>query len=150
MIRGDLALDVVCNGAFTGSVNTTSFTAQANKGPIRVMNCTASTQPAAIFNGKQVVRPDGLHLYITGGRFTKGTVVCSSPILPDRTEQLTGRPINPTDIKVETVSEGKITGSQWLANPLVDAVLAEVFAANPDAEIETTSTGHWELIYQGP
>ena len=71
------------------------------------------------------------------------------PILAPRTENLTGRPINPTDVKVESISDGKITGSEWLADPLTDAVLEQVYAIDPNVQVQTSSTGHWELSYQG-
>jgi hypothetical protein len=148
-IRGETVLDVVCNGAFTGTTTTTSFTAEGFKGPIKLMTCTSTVAPAADFNGKQEVRPDGLHLVVSGGRLTKGTVKCTSPLLPDRIEQLTNRAVNSTDIKVEGVAQNVISGTNWLADPLTDAVLEEIYATNPDAQIETTSTGKWVLTYQG-
>jgi len=149
-IKGDITLDVVCNGAFTGTAATTSFSATANKGPIKVLTCTATKQPAGNFNGKQEARPDGLHLLISGGQFTAGTVTCKSILFPDKTEELKGRTINPTDIKVEGISATVITGTQWLADPVVDAVLSKVYEIMPDAQIESTSTGKWVLTLQKP
>ena len=149
VISANMALNVECNGAFTGTETTTGFTAQGNKGLLRVLTCSAPKLPVATFTGKQVVRPDGLHLLIDGGKFTSGTILCKSPLLADKTEDLTGRVINPTDIKVESFSQGKITGSEWLADPLTELVLAEIHASLPNAQIQTTNTGHWELTYQG-
>jgi hypothetical protein len=57
--------------------------------------------------------------------------------------------VNSTDIKVEGVAQNVISGTHWLADPLTDAVLEEIYATNPDAQIETSSTGKWVLTYQG-
>jgi hypothetical protein len=148
VMSGTTTLNVVCNGAFTGTTTVTSFSAKGGKGFVTLATCSPRVNPVAQYNGKQEVRSDGLHLLVTGGRFTKGTIVCKVPFQPDRVEELTGRSINPTDIKVETVSEDRISGSQWLSSAISDVILQEVYKTNPNAQVEVANTGKWVLERQ--
>jgi hypothetical protein len=148
VVSATTTLNVRCNGAFTGTTSVTNFSAKGGKGFITLANCSAGVNPVADFNGTQEVRPDGLHLLITGGRFTKGTITCKIPLQPNRVEDLTGRTIDPTDIKVETVSQDMIGGSEWIAGAVNDIILEEVYRTNPNAQVNSASEGMWVLIYQ--
>jgi hypothetical protein len=148
VVSATTTLKVVCNGAFTGTTEVTSFTAKGGKGPITLATCSAPVNPVANFSGTQEVRPDGLHLLITGGRFTQGTISCKIPLQPNRVEDLTGRTIDPTDIKVETVAQDIIGGSEWIAGAVNDIILQEVYKQNPNAQVDTASEGAWVLRYQ--
>ena len=40
------------------------------------------------------------------------------------------------------------TGSQWLSDPALNVIRDRVHAILPNAKIDITTTGHWELDYQ--
>ncbi|MEO8288707.1 MAG: hypothetical protein ABI670_19995 [Chloroflexota bacterium] len=143
----NLSLDVDCDGTFTGTAATTTYSARGMVSGVRLLTCSATKNPVADFNGMVVPMADGLHLAITGGRWREGTVVCNSPVGAPQTQELTGQPIDPSDIKVETVSDGKITGSQWLSDPALNAIREKVRSVAPGATVDVASTGHWELTY---
>jgi hypothetical protein len=63
-------------------------------------------------------------------------------------QELAGRTIDPTDIKVETVAQDRIGGSQWIAGAVNNVILEEVYKINPDAQVETASKGAWVLTFQ--
>jgi len=148
VVSATTTLNVRCNGAFTGTTSVTNFSAKGGKGFITLATCSAGVNPVADFYGTQEARPDGLHLLITGGRFTEGTVVCKIPFQANRVEDLTGRTIDPTDIKVETVAKDTIGGSQWIAGAVNDIILEEVYKTNPNAQVDSASEGAWVLRYQ--
>ena len=144
-MTGTTTLNVVCNGAFTGTTTVTEFKAKGGKGGITLANCSPGVKPVATYTGKQEVRPDGLYLLITGGRFTQGTVVCKIPFQPNRVENLTGRTIDATDVKVETVSGNTIGGSQWIGGAVNNVLLEEIYKVDPKAKVDVASKGKWVL-----
>jgi hypothetical protein len=146
-LKADLTLDVACDGTFTGKAVTTQYSAQGMAAGVRVLTCTTPEKPVADFSGRVVPMPDGLHLVIPGGTWQAGIVTCTSPIGAPQTQQLAGQPIGPADIKVDTVSDGKITGSQWLSDPALAAIQEKVHTILPNAQVTITTTGHWELLY---
>jgi len=148
VITGTTTLNVFCNGTFTGTTTITTFSAKGGRAGLTLATCSPSINPVAAYVGKQEVRPDGLHLLVTGGRFTKGTIICRIPFQPNRVENLTGRLIDPTDIKVETVAQDRIGGSQWIAGAVNNVILQEVYKTNPNAKIDVASKGAWVLIRQ--
>jgi len=148
VVTATSTLNVRCNGAFTGTSTVTSFNAKGGKGGLTLATCSPSVNPVADYNGKQEVRPDGLHLLVTGGHFTKGTIVCKVPLQPNRVQSLIGRTIDPTDIKVETVEQDKIGGSQWIAGAVTEVILQQIYQFDPNAQVEVASNGKWVLNYQ--
>jgi hypothetical protein len=148
ILTGASDLKVVCNGTFSGTTTVTTFSAKGGKGGLTLATCSPRVNPVAIYDGKQEVRPDGLHLLVSGGRFTKGTIVCKIPLQPNKVQELAGRTIDPTDIKVETVAQDRIGGSQWIAGAVNNVILEEVYKINPDAQVETASKGAWVLTFQ--
>ena len=147
-INGTTTLDILCNGTFPGTTTVTKFSAKGGKGGFTLATCSPIVNPEAVYNGKQEARPDGLHLLITSGRFTKGKISCKIPLQPNRVEDLTGRTIDATDILVESVTPDTISGSQWIAGAVNDVIVQEVYKINPNAKIETASKGTWVLNLQ--
>jgi hypothetical protein len=148
-LKANLSLDVACDGTLIGTATTVSYNARGLFLGRPVLTCDATTEPVGDFTGRVVAMPDGLHLLIAGGKWREGVIACSNPATASapQTQDLAGQPIDPADVRVETVSEGKITGSQWLANPALAAIQEKVHTILPNAKTEITTTGHWELIY---
>jgi hypothetical protein len=148
-VKANLSLDVACDGTLTGTATTVSYNARGLFLGRPVLTCNATTEPVGDFTGRVVAMPDGLHLLIAGGKWREGVIACSNPATASapQTQDLTGLPIDPADVRVETVSEGKITGSQWLADPALAAIQEKVHTIFPSAKTNITTTGHWELIY---
>ena len=130
-LKADLTLDVACDGTFTGKAVTTQYAAQGMAAGVRVLTCTTPEKPVADFSGRVVPLPDGLHLVIPGGTWQAGIVTCTSPIGAPQTQQLTGQPVGPADVRVDTVSDGKITGSQWLSDPALAAIQEKSTPSSP-------------------
>ncbi len=149
-LKANLSLVVNCDGTFTGKASTTDYTAQGSINGLPALTCSTPESPVAEFTGRIVPKAGGLHLVIPGGDWQAGVVSCYNPATAHAPEtvNLTGKPIGPADIKVESVAEGKISGSQWLPDPVVDVIKEKVHAIFPNAKVTVTSTGHWELDYQ--
>jgi hypothetical protein len=148
-LKADLALNVACDGTFVGTGTSTSYSGNAYAGPVKAMTCSATILPIADYTGRVVAMSDGLHLLVDGGTWRQGKIECASLISPSpaQAQDLTGQPLEATDIKVETVSEGKITGSQWLGDPGSEFIREKVREVLPNSNPTITGKGHWELLY---
>jgi hypothetical protein len=146
-LRANLVLDVECDSTFTGTATTQSYTAQATYAGVKALTCSMTKPPVADFTGRVVAAPDGLHLAIPGGRWREGILVCSGPFSAPYTINLAGQPIDAADVMVETVAEGKIGGSKWLADPALKAIRDQIALLMPNVNVDIISQGRWELSY---
>lgn len=147
-LRAELTLDVECNGNFKGTAVTTSYSAQGSLGGVQALTCTMTKPPIADFNGRVVALPDGLHLIIPTGSWREGITTCKSPAGQPQVIDLAGQALTPADVKVESVSNGKIAGSSWLADPALQAIEDMIHNFLPNAKVTITSQGHWELEHR--
>jgi hypothetical protein len=147
-VKANLSLLVKCDGTFTGTATTTDYAAHGSLNGLPVQTCTATESPVVTFQGKVVPESDGLHLMIPGGTYQAGAISCQGPVGAPQVQNLKGQSIGPADVKVESVSQGKISGSQWLPDPTVDIIKEKVHSYFPNATITVTTTSHWELDYK--
>ena len=148
-LKANLSIDIACDGALVGTATTVSYNATGFFFGRPVLKCDATTMPVGDFTGRVVAMPDGLHLLIAGGKWREGVIACYNPATAaaPQTQDLAGQPIDPADVRVESVSEGKITGSQLLTDPALAAIQGKVHTILPSAKTNVTTTGHWELLY---
>jgi hypothetical protein len=147
-VTANLSIVVKCDGTFTGTATTTDYAAHGSLNGIPVQTCTATENPVVTFQGNVVPAADGLHLIIPGGVYQAGAISCKGLGGAPQVQQLKGQSIDAADVKVESVSEGKISGSQWLPDPTVDIIKQKVHSIFPNATITVTPTSHWELDYK--
>jgi hypothetical protein len=147
-LRAEITLDVECNGNFTGTAVTASYSAQGSLGSVQALTCTMTKPPVADFTGRVVAMGDGLHLVIPIGTWREGITTCKSPAGQPQVIDLAGQALVPADVKVESVSEGKITGSTWLADPALRAIEDRIHSFLPNAKITITTQGRWVLEHR--
>lgn len=147
-LRAQLTLEIACDGTFTGTAVTSSYNAQGTLGDLPVLTCTMAKPPIADFVGRVVALPDGLHLVIPTGSWREGSTSCKGPIGPPQVQDITGTKLDPADVKVETITDGKITGSQWLSDPALNSIKNTIHGLFPNATVQITTQGHWELEHR--
>lgn len=141
---GPVRLQVACDGSFTGTVQINDYNAKVTGNNITVLACSMSKPPIADVRGRVESGPDGKRLNITSGTFRQGVTLCTNPLSPARPTDLTGSPVTPTIVKIETESADKIGGTQWVPDASYIKLIEQFRSVYSDVQV--VYSGQWELV----
>jgi hypothetical protein len=146
-IAGTLETQVACDSTFKAALTVTTYTAEGRAGIARLLTCSAVEQIIAGFNGVVTPMADGLHLVVLGGTWRQGATRCTGPAVPSpRTQVLTGTPLDPADIKVDSIAGDTMSGTAaFAAAPAERFMREQTEAIRPGTQLTVTTTSKWEM-----